>query len=115
MPLIRQTVKKNYRSNDVTMTAGDILVLEGLMEGIISTFEQRSVGGLDIAVAPAVMRAMKFGVSRRADGLSCTVSLKHIKPTKHANDVFAHQALFDADYVTTLSATKINMIYQGVK
>ena len=113
--LIRQEVKKNYRSNDVIMTAGDAIVFQGLMAGITSTFEERSSGGVDILTAPAVMRAMKFGVSRRADGLSCTVSLKHIKAAKHANDVFAHQALFDADYVTTLAATKINMIYQGVK
>jgi hypothetical protein len=115
MPLIRQSVKKNSRSNDLIINAGDLLILEAIMEGKISVYEKRSVGGVDIATAPAVMRAMKFGVSRRADGLSCTVNFKHIKATKHAGDVFAHQALFDADYATALKATKINMIYQGAK
>lgn len=115
MPLIRQSVKKNTRSNDLTISAGDLIILEAIMEGKISTYEKRSMGGVDIPAAPAVMRAMKFGVSRKADGLSCTVGFKHIKATKHAADVFAHQAIFDADYVSTLAATKINMIYQGAK
>lgn len=115
MPLIRQTVKKNSRSNDLTISAGDLTILESLLEGKISTYEKRSMGGTDIPSAPSVMRPMKFGVSRRADGLSCTVNFKHIKATKHAGDVFAHQALFDADYVSALAATKINMIYQGAK
>lgn len=115
MPLIRQTVKKNIRSNDLTINAGDLTVLEAIMEGKISIYEKRSMGGVDVAAAPAVMRAMKFGVSRKADSLSCTVNFKHIKATKHAADVFAHQALFDADYVSTLNATKISMIYQGAK
>ena len=115
MPLIRQSVKKNSRSNDLTINAGDLTILQAIMEGKISIYEKRSMGGTDVATAPAVMRAMKFGVSRKADSLSCTVGFKHIKSAKHASDVFAHQALFDADYVTSLTATKMNMIYQGAK
>ncbi len=115
MPLIRQTVKKNLRSNDLTISSGDLIILGVLLEGKITTYEKRSMGGVDIPSAPAVMRAMKFGVSRKADSLSCTVNFKHIKATKHAADVFAHKALFDADYVTALNATKMNMIYQGAK
>lgn len=113
--LIRQEVKKNYRSNDVIMTTADALIFTGLLAGMVSTYEQRSTGGVDIMTVPEYLRGMKFGVSRRVDGLSCTVSFKHVKATKHANDIFAHQALFDADYVTTLGATKLNMIYQGAK
>lgn len=114
MSLIKQTVKKNYRSNDLTISEADQTNLVALMEGVVSVFEKRSEGGTDIAT-PATLRPMKFGVSRPADNLSATVQLKHVKPTKHANDVFGHVALFDADFVSTATATKINMIYQGAK
>lgn len=112
MPLIRQEVKKNFRSNDVVMSAFDLTALETLMEGKISIFDLKESGGTDVPT-PSVLRGMKFGISRSADSLSCTVTLKHIKPSKHANDVFAHKALFNADYQSALTATKMNMIYQG--
>lgn len=114
MPLIRQMVKNNYRSNDVVMSEFDLTALETLMEGEISVFDKKAEGGTDVAT-PAELRGMKFGVSRRADNLSATVTIKHVKPAKHANDVFAHMALFDADYKSALTATKINLIYQGAK
>lgn len=112
--LITQTCRKNYRSNDVVMSAGDAVIFTTLLEGIVTVFDEKSTGGTDV-LTPANLRAMKFGVSRRADSLSCTVSLKHIKATKHEIDVFNHVALFDADYKSALTATKINMIYQGAK
>lgn len=112
MPLIKQTVKKNYRSNDVVMSDGDTAIFTELLEGIIAIFEEKASGGTDV-VTPAILRGMKFGVSRKADSLSATASLKHVKASKHANDVFVHVALFDADYKSALSATKINLIYQG--
>jgi hypothetical protein len=115
VPLITQTVKKNYRSNDVVMSAGDVTVFTGLLEGIISVFDEKSAGGVDLAITPSEFRARKFGVSRKADSLSCTVSLKHIKAGKHEIDVFNHVALFDADYKSALTATRINQIYQGAK
>lgn len=114
MPLIRQAVKRNYRSNDIMVNAADEAALTALMAGEISVFEKKVEGGTDVTT-PADLRGMKFGVSRSADNLSCTVSLKHVKSTKHANDVFAHVALFDADYASALTATKINLIYQGAK
>lgn len=114
MSLIRQQVRKNFRSNDVVMSAGDQAILIDLMEGVISVFDEKSSGGTDIAT-PATLRQMKFGVSRKADGLSGTVMLKHVKPTKHANDVFGHMAIFDADYSSALAATSINLLHQGAK
>lgn len=114
MPLIKQTVKDKYRSNDLTISETDQTALVALMEGVVSVFEKHSSGGTDI-VTPASLRPMRFGVSRPADNLSATVHLKHVKPAKHANDVFGHVALFDGDWKTTLSATKIGMIYKGAK
>ena len=114
MSLIVQTVRSNYRSNDVEMSVGDIATFQTLLEGKVTVFDLKSSGGVDVAT-PANFRLRKFGVSRPADKLSCTVTLKHIKPSKHETDVFAHMALFDADYVSAVSATKINQIYQGAK
>ena len=82
MPLIKQEVKKNYRSNDVVMSAGDTAIFTELLEGIISIFEEKASGGTDV-VTPAVLRGMKFGVSRKADSLSATASIKHVKASKH--------------------------------
>lgn len=112
--LINQTCKKNYRSNDVVMSVADSAVFTSLLEGIVTIFDEKSTGGTDV-MTPANLRGMKFGISRKADSLSCTMSLKHIKATKHEIDVFNHMALFDADYKSALTATKINMIYQGAK
>lgn len=114
MALIRQMVKKNYRSNDIAASAADLAVIVSLMEGEISTFDLKSQGGTDV-LTPSVLRGMKFGVSRKADNLSCTVGIKHVKPTKHSTDVFTHLALFDANYESALTATKITQIYQGAK
>lgn len=112
--LITQTCRKNYRSNDVAMSVADSAVFTALLEGIVTIFDEKSVGGTDVPT-PSNLRGMKFGISRKADSLSCTMSLKHIKSTKHEIDVFNHMALFDADYKSALTATKINMIYQGAK
>lgn len=113
MPLIKQSVKKNTRSNDIFISEADQTNLIALMEGVVSVFDKKAEGGTDIAT-PSALRPMKFGVSRPADNLSATVNLKHVKATKHANDVFNHVALFDADYQSSVTATKINLIYQGV-
>lgn len=112
--LINQTCKKNYRSNDVVISVGDAAVFTALLEGIVTIFDEKSVGGTDCAT-PANLRGMKFGISRRVSGLSCTMTLKHIKATKHEIDVFNHMALLDADWKSALTATRVNMIYQGAK
>ncbi|MCK9373456.1 MAG: hypothetical protein M0P91_09670 [Sulfuricurvum sp.] len=113
--LIKQSVKGKFATIDAVINLAALATLETLMEGVISTFTEKSSGGVDIATAPATMRGMKFGVGRKADKLSCTVSFKHIKPTKHSTDVFTHMALFDADWKSALPATHINQIYQGAK
>ncbi len=112
--LIKQSVKSKYRSSAVEISVADFTTLSAILEGEVSAFEHVASGGTDV-VAPAVMRSMKIGVSRQPDGLSATVTLKHIKAGKHVNDVFAHKALFDADYKTTLAANRIRMVHQGVK
>lgn len=114
MSLIKQEVKKNYRSNDVVMSAFDLTAFETLLEGIVSVYDEKSIGGTD-CVTPANLRGMKFGISRKADSLSCTMNIKHMKSTKHEVNVFNHVALFDADYKSALTATRVNMIYQGAK
>lgn len=114
MPLIKQTVKKNYRSNDLTISTADLAVITPLLAGVVDVYTKVSEGGTDI-LTPANLRSMSFGVSRPADSLSATVRIKHLKSGKHANDVFAHVGLFDADWNSSLSATKIRQIYQGAK
>lgn len=114
MALIKQSVKGLFRQSNVEMNDSDVAILSAIMEGEISRFDHVASGGTDV-MTPATMRSMKIGVSRKPDGLSATVTLKHIKAGKHVNDVFAHKAIFDADYKSTLSANGIRMIYQGVK
>lgn len=114
MALIKQSVKGLYRQSIIDINAGDMAALSSIMEGEISQYAYFASGGTD-APMPQVMRSMKIGVSRKPDGLSATLTLKHIKAGKHVNDVFAHKANFDADYKSTLAANGIRMVYQGVK
>ena len=114
MALVKQMVKGLYRQSTIDINAGDLAALSSIMEGEISQYAHFASGGTDVAT-PQTMRSMKIGVSRQPDGLSATVTLKHIKAGKHVNDVFAHKAIFDADYKSSLAANKIRMIYQGVK
>lgn len=110
--LIVNQCKGEFASNDVTASPADIAVITSLMEGVVSTFDESATGGVDVAT-PALLRGFKFGVNRKADKLGCTVSLKHVASGKNEDDIFAHKALFDADYESALTATGIRMIYGG--
>jgi len=112
MSLIINQCKGEYASNDIVCSAGDEAVIISLMEGVVSVFDEASVGGTDCAT-PAKMRVMKFGVSRKADKLGTTVSIKHVKAGKDELDIFAHKALFDANFESALSATGIRQTYGG--
>lgn len=112
MPLVVNTCKGSYASNDIVASEEDLTVITGLMEGVISTFDEDGMGGTDCPT-PAKMRTFKLGVSRKADKLGTTVSLKHTKAAKNEDDIYAHKALFDANFESTLAATGIRVIYQG--
>lgn len=112
--LIRSTCRGKYASCDVQLSADGLTLVMGLMEGNVSVFEEKSSGGTDCPT-PAQLRHMKFGVNRKIDNLSCTVNLKHVKAGKNETDIFAHKALFDANYSSSLKATGMRMIYGGVR
>lgn len=112
--LIKQSVRGNFCSFEVDASVADIAIIQGLMAGIVSTFGLKSFGGTDVPT-PATLRSVKLGVNRKLDRLSATVNIKNMKATKHISDLFADKALFDADYVSTLSATGIRAIYEGSK
>ncbi|ADR34004.1 hypothetical protein Sulku_1341 [Sulfuricurvum kujiense DSM 16994] len=112
MSLLVNTCKKSYASNDIVCSPADLLVITNLMEGVVSVFDEVGLGGTDVPT-PSKKRVMKFGVNRKADRLGCTVTLKHVKPGKNEVDIFAHKALFDADYKHSMSATGIRQIYGG--
>ncbi|NOQ31681.1 MAG: hypothetical protein GQ570_11220 [Helicobacteraceae bacterium] len=113
MPLIRQTVKSKYKTNDIVASDADLAIVVGMMEGIIETYDEKASGGTDITT-PSTMNLVKISVSRPADKLSAMVSIPHLKPTKNEKDIFAQIALFDADYNSTLKATKIACRYNKV-
>lgn len=112
MSLIRQTVRGQRRSNDIEISSADLAVIMPLFEGVVSVYEERGMGGTDVPT-PALLRQVKLGVNRKLDRLSATVTIKHMKPSKHLTDVLADKALFDADFITTLPATGIRAIYEG--
>lgn len=114
MSLIRQSVRGNFRQNDVVMSAGDLLTFQSLLEGKVTVFDEKSSGGTDIAT-PALLRSVRLGVNRKLDKLSCTVNIKHMKPAKHLTDLFAEKVLFDADFESALAATGMRCIYEGSK
>lgn len=114
MPLIKNQCKGLYSTMDIEATTADISALTELMEGEISIFEDKGSGGTDIAETPVANTRVKLAVNRREDKLGCTVHLNYIKPTKNEDDLYALKNLFDADYDSTLKATGMRIIYQGV-
>lgn len=114
MSLLKQTVRGNFRQIDISASDADMAIIEGLMVGKIAVYDEKSSGGTDVPT-PAILRSVKLGVNRKLDRLSATVNIKNMKATKHISDLFADKALFDADYVSTLSATGIRAIYEGSK
>jgi hypothetical protein len=114
MRLIVNTCKGEYASNEIDASEGDIAIITSMMEGTVSIYDAKSVGGTDCAT-PAKMRVFKLGVNRKANKLGCTVSLKHIKATKNEQDIFGHKALFDANFESTLAATGMRVIYGGLQ
>lgn len=112
MSLLVNTCKGNYASNDIVASSADEAVIVSLMEGVVSVFDEVGSGGTDVPT-PANFRVMKFGVNRKADRLGCTVAIKHVKSGKNETDIFAHKALFDADFKSALKATGIRQIYGG--
>jgi hypothetical protein len=112
MPLIRQMVKGNFRSNDVVATEADLQVIIGMLEGEITTYEERSSGGTDVPT-PSEFRVYKLGVNRKIDNLSCTVNIPHVKPGKEFPDMLAQIALFDADFESASPATGMRLVYGG--
>lgn len=112
MPVVKNTCRGHYASFDITANDADIAVITGMLEGSVSVYEEKSAGGTDCPT-PSKFRQMKFGVNRRMDNLSCTVTLKHVKVGKNESDIFAHKALFDANYSTNLAATGMRLIYGG--
>lgn len=112
MPVVKNSCRGQYASFDITASDADIAVITGMLEGVVSVYEEKGAGGTDCAT-PSKFRQMKFGVNRKMDNLSCTVTLKHVKTGKTEQDIFAQKALFDANYVSTLKATGMRMIYGG--
>lgn len=112
MPVVKISCRGQYAAFDIPATDADIAVITGLMEGSVSVFEEKGAGGTDCAT-PAKFRVMKFGVNRKMDNLSCTMTLKHVKVGKTEQDVFAQKALLDANYVSSLKATGMRMVYGG--
>ncbi|MDD4949645.1 hypothetical protein [Sulfuricurvum sp.] len=113
MSYISQSVKGVHRTNNKMMSKNDENVLFSLMEGKVEFFKSIGTGGTSLPSAPTKLKALKFGISDPDLKLSATATLKHIKASKHAGDVFALVGLFDADYVATTSAKKIKLIHQG--
>lgn len=111
---ISQSVRGKFHSVTVDVNDADLAVIEGLMVGKLTVWEEKASGGTDVAT-PATLRNVKLGVNRKFDRLSATVNIKHMKPTKHISDLFADKALFDADFVSSLPATGIRAIYEGSK
>lgn len=112
MPLIRQMVKGNFRSNDVVAAEADALVIIGMLAGEVTTLEERSSGGTDVPT-PISFRNYKLGVSRKIDSLSCTVNIPHVKAGKDFPDMLADLALFDAHWESALPAVGLRLIYGG--
>ncbi len=112
--LLKQTVHSQYRSFELDISEGDMTNITALLAGGYDVYKEGEMGGTDV-VTPAKFRFVKLGVSRKLDNLSATVSLKHVNPAKHVTDIFAEKALFDADFVSTLTATGIRCISEGSK
>lgn len=45
MPLIRQTVRGQFRSNDILINEADQAILLGLFEGMITVYDEKAMGG----------------------------------------------------------------------
>jgi hypothetical protein len=111
--LLINTCRGEYASNDVIMSEADLTALKAIMEGKISIMEEKSVGGTDCPT-PSKLRTFKLGVSRKIDKLGCTCTIKHTKATKNEDDITGHKAIFDANFETSLKATGLRVVYQGL-
>lgn len=112
MPVVKNSCRGQYASFDITASDADIAVITGMLEGVVSVYEEKGAGGTDCPT-PSKFRQFKFGVNRAMDNLRCTVTLKHVKVGKNEIDIFAQKPLFDADWTHTLKATGMRMIYGG--
>ncbi|MCX6073352.1 MAG: hypothetical protein NTY39_03455 [Campylobacterales bacterium] len=110
MARIAQRVRKNSRVSNVVINDADLVIVQGLMEGIVTVYDEKSSGGTDVPT-PSTLRQIKLGVNRKFDHLSCTVTIKHMKSSKHLADIFADKATFDANFTSALPATGIRAIY----
>lgn len=110
MARISQLVHKQSRTMNVTISDADLAVVQGLMVGKITVYDEKASGGADVPT-PATLRPIKLGVNRKIDRLSCTVNIKNMSVTKSLPELFGDKALFDANFQSALAATGMRAIY----
>jgi hypothetical protein len=115
MPLIRQIIKgKTVRSLDVVASDADVAPLIALLAGQVDTYELESTAGT-AGTLPALLNAKKFSV-RSNDGISCSVSIPHVKTSVQKNDMTAVVVgAFDAHWDLSTKADKMNLFYDSSK
>lgn len=112
MPVLKQKIHGRSASTlEVDATTADLAPLLALLEGEVTEYELKSSGGA-VAPYPAMLNSKKFSCGNKTQKISCSFSIKHLKPTAFITDVEAVVVgAFDANYESTIKADYANLLY----
>jgi hypothetical protein len=113
--MIRQRIGgKSVNTVNVTGSAADITALTEILEGELTTFEQKFEGGTAAAL-PALMNGKKFSVGKKylsGQTRSASVYIPHVKASKSFSEIAsAVIGQFDEDFEGTAKAEYSNLIF----
>ena len=112
MAYIKQTIKgKSVASLTIEATAGDLLALTGLLEGQITTYDEKANGG-SVAVYPVELNRKKMSCGDKTTKVSCSFTIPHAKSTARISQIEAVViGAFDASYDVSTKASYANLLY----
>ncbi len=112
MPIIKHSIKgKNVKTLEVTASTADLVDLNAILEGEITTFDLKSEGGA-VATTPTVENRKKFSCGDRDSKVSCSFNIHHAKVTAYTPDFEAVViGVFDASFDSSVKCDYMNLLY----
>ena len=112
MAYIKQVIKgKSVASLTVEATAGDLSSLTALLEGQVTTFDEKASGG-SVAVYPLALNRKKMSCGDKTTKVSCSFTIPHAKAAARISQIESVViGAFDASYDVTTKASYANLLY----
>ncbi|MCX6051300.1 MAG: hypothetical protein NTZ60_02195 [Campylobacterales bacterium] len=103
---------KSIKWFQLDATAGDVADLQALLEGEVTLFNEESRNGTAGSVTPTDFNRKKFSVGKHGAGLSCSVTVPHVKLTAKINNIEAVViGAFDATFEVATACDYMNYLY----